>query len=141
MNSLILIPKIRWWCVGCGNTLVEARDAIKTCVSNQGQHIIDELNKGVLLLRDLIEIGDVQGLSTSIENVGAAGYRELAAITSNPCLQQVFASLAEVESFVAYILQYIRDPNVAAEIVCNALSYQPPRLNSCSTATAYVVLV
>lgn len=127
--------------LGCGNALVDARNALKSCVNIQGQQIIDELNEGVLQLRDFIEIGDIQGQSNNLGNLGAPGSRNLVATTSNPCLQQAFLSFAELESFVAYILQYISDPNEAADIVCNALNYQAPRLNSCSASTAYSVFV
>lgn len=91
-------------------------------------------------MRDLIEIGDVQGLSIVFENVGAAGYSSLVSTTADPCLQHMFLTLAEVDSFVGFLLQYIGDPNVAAEIVCNALSYKAQRVNSCPS-NAYIVLV
>lgn len=110
-------------------------------VNDVGQNVIDELNEGVLQLRDLIEIEDVHGLSVTFKNDGASGYRNLATTTSDPCLQRVSLSLAEVDAFVAYLLRCISDPIVAAEIVCDALSYEAQQINSCRTASAYVVLV
>lgn len=127
--------------LGCGNTVIEARNAIKSCVNIQGQQLLDKFNEELLDQRDLIEIGDIQGLSNISKN-GVAKNKILATTTSDPCLQQVIPLLAEVDSFTAFILQCTRDPNEAAEIVCNTLNYKAQRLNSCraSTSNVYVVL-
>lgn len=109
-------------------------------MSSQGQNVIDELNEGILQVRDLIEIGDIQGLSILFRNLGAAGLINLAANTSDARLQQVFLLLAEVDSFVSFLLQYTSDPNDAASLVCNTYDYKAQRINSCHAATAYVVL-
>lgn len=106
-----------------------------------GQNIIDELIRGIGHKRRLIENGDIEGLINLFENVGSPGYRNLASTTSDPCLQPIFLLLAEVNAFLAYLLQCIRDPNEAAELVCNALSYKAQRINSCCAPTPYVVLV
>lgn len=106
-----------------------------------GENQIDDLNKGVLQVRDAIEIGDVQSISNLFENVGAAGFRRLATTTSNSCLQRVLLPLAEVDSLVGFLLRYISDINEAADIACNALSYKAQRINSCCASNGYVVVV
>lgn len=82
----------------------------------------------------MIESGDIQGLSMSLENDGAPQLRNLARTTRDPCLQKAFLLYAEVDAFIALLLQSIRDPHQAAEIVCNALSFQAQRINECRSA-------
>lgn len=116
-------------------------NGIKSCVNIQGQNVIDELTEGVLQLRDLIEIGDVKGLSIAFENTRAPGLKYLAQSTSDACLQRTLSSASDIASFAAFLLQCNGDPNVAAEIVCNTLNYNAQQINSCSASAAYILLV
>lgn len=109
-------------------------------MNNVGDQIIDELNAEIFQLRDLIGVGDVRGLSNLFQNVGSPGYRNLASTTSDPCLQRVSLSLAEVEAFVASLLQCTTDQIQAGDIVCNTLDYEAQQINSCRAASSCVVL-
>lgn len=99
-----------------------------------GQHVIDKIIEGTLQLRDLIEIGDIQGLSNLFKDEGVASFRSLATTTSDPSLQRILLSLDEVDIFVGFLLQCISDLNEAAELVCNTLSYTAQRINSYSAS-------
>lgn len=109
-------------------------------MSNQGEQIIDELNEGVLQLRDLIEIGDVRDLSAMIGNVRAPLIKNLAFNTNNACVQQALLTNSDIESFVAFIIQTV-DAYSAAEIICNSFSYNAQKINSCRAPSSIVVLV
>lgn len=116
-------------------------NAIRPCLNKAGQIGINNLIEGVRELNVLIGIGDIARISRNFENIGAVGLRNLATTSSDPCLQQIFPRLAEIDSFVANLLLYTTDPNKAAEFACNALKYKAQRINSCRAASAYGVLV
>lgn len=127
------------FCSGCGDAVVQACNAIRPSVNGEGQLIIDKLNGGIKELRVLIANGDIQGQSAMFRNVGSAGLRNLATTTTDPCLQQVLLSLAEVDACVSYQLQFIQNPIEAAGIVCNVLNYKAQRINSCKPIAHCVV--
>lgn len=113
-------------------------------MNNAGESGVNQLIEGIGQLQVLVDIGDVSRISCNFADIGAAGLRNLASTTSNRCLEQVFLLLAEVDSFVAYIIQFIRDPYEVREFVCNTLNYKAQRVNSCNAAPppqppAYIV--
>lgn len=115
----------------CGDLYDPVANAIKPYVNSAGQISIDKLIKSGHEFEYLIASGNIQRISSEYETIGAAEYRKLVVATADPCLKGVFLSLADVCSFVSFILQDIRDPVEAAEIICNELNYEALRINSC----------
>lgn len=124
--------------MACGEAFVDVADEIRPYLNAAGQIGIAQLDQGINQLRYLIERGDVQGISNNFANIGAAGLRNLATTTTDLCLQETFLALAEIDLFIAYIIQFIGDPFEVAEIACKTLDYKAQRINSCNTGACSV---
>lgn len=86
---------------------------------------------GIKDLRRLIRAGDIKGLSSNFENIGAAGMRKLRRRTTNRCLKRVFRALAELDHNVAKQLGQIKSRRDAQIIVCNILNYKAKLIDWC----------
>lgn len=116
-------------CAQCGYSFVERLGALKPFVSRAGKISINKLIQAVGDLRVLLELGDKQRTINS-EGNRADELRYLATATADPSLQQLFILFSEICSFVAYILQFINDPFIITNIVCQELEYKAQRLEA-----------
>lgn len=104
---------------------------MKYLVNDDGKKVIALFDKGIKELRRLIKIGDIDGLSSNFQNVGAAGMRRLKEATNNQCLQGVFRAIAELDKNIAEQLAQIESPYDAGVIVCVILKYKAKEINYC----------
>lgn len=100
-------------------------------MNGEGQTDINALDKGIEDLKQSIINGNISALSSNFKNVGAPGMMKLTMSTNNACLKQAFRELQKIDESIAIRLQSIRNPAVAAQLVCTTLNSKAQRLIKC----------
>lgn len=102
-------------------------------MNSEGNELIDEVNEGVDEVKNSIVNGDINGLITLFQTVGARGLRELIVSTTNACVKHTLLEFQNIDENVVCQLRNIRDPVAAGRLVCNTFSFKAQLLNKCNT--------